>query len=139
MTSLLFTPTATMRLESKRQRVVYRLLVLLMALGQFLCAAGSGPSSGPDPVSAWTHTAMNVANTALGLIVFIPRTRAMAAVLSATISALSMAANYIFYGAPYFVKLLPFDGLLFIVSLLITMHYLPDLRHTLDHERSKPH
>lgn len=128
--NLLFKPTPTMRLDDRKKRVFYFILVLLMALGQFLCASGSGPSSGADPVSGWIHTAMNIANTTIGILVLIPKTRAFAALLSATISTMSMMANYKFYGLTYFVKLLPFDGTLFIVSLLILVHYWSDLRNT---------
>jgi hypothetical protein len=34
----------------------------------------------------------------------------------------------VFYGAAYFLKLLPFDGSIFIFSILVGVHYLPDVR-----------
>ena len=131
MMKSLFKATPTMLGHSKKENIFYVLLVLLMALGQFLCASGSGPSSGNDAVAGWVHAAMNLANTSIGILVFFPKTRALAALLSAIISALSMTANYTFYGLAFFVKLLPFDGSLFAVSLLIMIHYWPDLRNTI--------
>jgi hypothetical protein len=130
MIKSLFQSTPTLLLDSKKQKIVYRFLVLLMALGQFLCASGSGPSSGDDAVSGWVHIAMNGANITIGLLVLMPKTRALAAVLSAVIATMSMMANDAFYGSAYFFKLLPFDGSLFLVSLLILVHHWPDLRYT---------
>jgi hypothetical protein len=102
MIKSLFQSTPTLLLDSKKQKIVYLFLVLLMALGQFLCASGSGPSSGDDAVSGWVHRAMNGANITIGLLVLMPKTRALAAVLSAVIAAMSMRANDAFYGSAYF-------------------------------------
>jgi len=130
MIKSLFQSTPTLLLDRKKQKIVYLFLVLLMALGQFLCASGSGPSSGDDAVSGWVHRAMNGANITIGLLVLMPKTRALAAVLSAVIAAMSMMANDAFYGSAYFFKRLPFDGSLFLVPLLILIHHWPDLRYT---------
>ena len=120
-----------MAADSKSQAKFYAVLVALIALGQFACASGSGGSAGSDSVSGGVHTAMNVANTMIGLLVLIPRTRAIAAVFSAVILTLSMAANYTFYGVSYFLKLLPFDGSIFLVSVIVAVHYAADIRNTL--------
>jgi len=127
MMTFLFKSTPVMLADSKRERLVYTVLVLLVALGQFICASGSGSSAGPDSVSGGVHTAMNIANTIIGLLVLIPLTRVVGAVLSALILTMSMAANYAFYGTAYFVKLLPFDGSIFILSVIVAVHYWPDL------------
>jgi len=127
----LFKATPTLLTESKQEKLFYMLLVLLTALGQFLCASGSGAAAGNDAVAGWVHTAMNVANTSIGILIFIPKTRALAALLSGIISALSMTANDTFYDFAFFIKRLPFDGSLFSVSVVLLVHYWPDLRHTL--------
>jgi hypothetical protein len=131
MLKFLFGPTAVMSADSQRQKIVYSILVLLVALGQFICASGSGSSAGPDSVSGGVHTAMNIANTLIGILVLIPRTRVLGGVLSAIILTMSMVANYVFYGAAYFLKLLPFDGSIFIFSILVSVHYWPDIRFLL--------
>ena len=128
MMTFLFKSTPVMLADSKRERLAYTVLVLLVALGQFICASGSGSSAGPDSVSGGVHTAMNIANTIIGLLVLIPRTRVVGVVLSALILTMSMAANYAFYGTAYFVKLLPFDGSIFILSVIVAVHYWRDLR-----------
>jgi hypothetical protein len=93
MLKYLFGPTAVMSADSQRQKIAYSILVLLVALGQFICASGSGSSAGPDSVSGGVHTAMNIANTLIGILVLIPRTRVLGGVLSAIILTMSMVAN----------------------------------------------
>ena len=85
MLKYLFGPTAVMSADSRRQKIVYSIVVLLVAFGQFICASGSGSSAGPDSVSGGVHTAMNIANTLIGILVLIPRTRVLGGVLSAII------------------------------------------------------
>ena len=131
MMTILFKSTPVMLADSKRVRLVYTVLVLLVALGQLICASGSGSSAGPDSVSGAVHTAMNIANTIIGILVLIPRARVFGALLSAIILTMSMTANYAFYGTAYFLKLLPFDGSIFIVSTVVAVHYWPDLRRAL--------
>ncbi len=130
MLKFLSQSTRVMAADSKFQANVYAALVVLIALGQFACASGSGGSAGSDTVSGGVHTAMNVANTMIGVLVLIPRTRAIAALLSAVILILSMTANYTFYGVPYFLKLLPFDGSIFLVSVIVAVHYAAEIRNT---------
>ena len=77
---------------------------------------------------------MNLANTAIGLMSFLAATRARAALLSTTIVSTSLIANFYFYDLKYFFALLPFDGSLFAVSVLILIHCRRDLR-LVTHER----
>ena len=126
----LFQATPTMMLDRKNKKHLFTIMVVLIALSQFICASVSGPSEGFDPVPDWVHSAMNVAATIIGILVLIPKTRAFGALLSTIISTMSMSANYKFYGFTYFENLIPFNGFIFMVSLLTLIHYWPDLRHT---------
>jgi hypothetical protein len=105
-------------------------LVCWVAFGQLLCASGSGPSTGADPVAGWVHTAMNIANVIIAILVLTPKTRALGAMLSAIILFISMSANLTFYGFAYFLKLSLFDLAFFIPSIVIFVHYKQDLAQT---------
>jgi hypothetical protein len=126
----LFRPTPVILNESKRVKVTFTILVCWVVFGQLLCASGSGPSVGADPVSSWIHTAMNIANVIIALLVLTPKTRALGAMLSTMILLVSMSANWTFYGFAYFLKLSPFDLAFFIPSIVIFMHYRADLVQT---------
>ena len=116
--------------EDKRAKIFFTMLVCWVAFGQLLCASGSGPSTGADPVAGWVHTAMNIANVMIAILVLTPKTRALGAMFSAIILFISMSANLTFYGFAYFLKLSLFDLAFFIPSILIFIHYRPDLAQT---------
>jgi hypothetical protein len=126
----LFRPTSVMSHDSKKAKLIFTILVCWVAFGQLLCASGSGPSTGADPVSGWVHTAMNIANVIIALLVLTPKTRAMGAMLSTMILLVSMSANWTFYGFAYFLKMSPFDLAFFIPSIVVFMHYRLDLLNT---------
>ena len=116
--------------DSKKAKLIFTILVCWVVFGQLLCASGSGPSTGADPVSGWIHTAMNIANVIIALLVLTPKTRALGAMLSTMILLVSMSANWTFYGFAYFLKMSPFDLAFFIPSIVVFMHYRPDLAQT---------
>jgi len=126
----LFRPTSVMLNESKKAKIIFTILVCWVAFGQFLCASGSGPSTGADPVAGWVHTAMNITNVMIAILVLIPKTRALGALLSTIILLISMSANLTFYGFSYFLKLSLFDLAFFIPSIVIFIRYRPDLAQT---------
>jgi len=126
----LFRPSSVMQSDSRRAKVIFTILVCWVAFGQLLCASGSGPSTGADPVSSWVHTAMNIANVIIALLVLTPKTRALGAMLSTMILLVSMSANWTFYGFAYFLKMSPFDLAFFIPSIVVFIHYRPDLLNT---------
>lgn len=97
--------------------------VALMAIGQFLCASGSGHPSTTEPLPDWLNNAANVVNVVIGIMVFIPRTRVLSAGLSVLITLASIATNYFVDGYDYFLKVLAFDLVLIAVSLYVYFYY----------------
>ena len=97
--------------------------VVLIAIGQFLCASGSGQPSTAEPLPDWLNNAANVVNVVIGIMVFIPRTRVLSAGLSVLITLASIATNYFVDGYDYFLKVLAFDLVLIAVSLYVYFYY----------------
>ena len=97
--------------------------VVLMAIGQFLCASGSGNPATIDPLPDWVNNSANIANIVIGLMVFIPRTRVLAACLSVLITLISMITNYVVDGYDFFLQALVFNLVLIGVSLHVYFHY----------------
>lgn len=97
--------------------------VFLMAVGQFLCASGSGNPATDHPLPDWINNIANVVNIVIGIMVFIPRTRVLSAVLSVLITLASIATNYLVDGYDYFLKVLAFDLVLIAVSLYVYFYY----------------
>ena len=99
------------------------LFVVLMAIGQFLCASGSGHPETLEPLPDWINNTANFVNVVIGIMVFIPRTRVLSAALSVLITGASMATNYVVDGYDYFLQVLAFDLVLLGVSLYVYFHY----------------
>jgi len=97
--------------------------LMLMAVGQFLCASGSGNPATIDPLPDWVNNSANIANIVIGLMVFIPRTRVLAACLSVLITLISMITNYVVDGYDFFLQALVFNLVLIGVSLHVYFHY----------------
>jgi hypothetical protein len=97
--------------------------LILMAVGQFLCASGSGNPATIDPLPDWVNNSANIANIVIGLMVFIPRTRVLAACLSVLITLISMITNYVVDGYDFFLQALVFNLVLIGVSLHVYFHY----------------
>jgi len=98
--------------------------VVLMAIGQFLCATGSGHPDTPEPLPDWINNTTNAINIVIGVMVLIPRTRVLAAGLSVVVTVASMVTNYLVDGHAYFLQVLPFSLVLLGVSLYVSVHYM---------------
>lgn len=99
------------------------LCVVLMAIGQFLCASGSGHPDTPVPLPDWVNNTANVINIVIAIMVLIPRVRVLAASLSVVVTVVSMVTNYLVDGVDYFFQVLPFSLVLLGVSLYVWVHY----------------
>jgi hypothetical protein len=97
--------------------------VALMAIGQFLCASGSGHPGTSEPLPEWLNSTANAINIVIGIIVLVPRTRVLAASLSVVVTLVSMVTNYLVDGFDYFLQVLPFSLVLLGVSLYVYFHY----------------
>ena len=97
--------------------------VILVAVGQFVCASGAGHSATIDPLPDWVNNTANVANIVIGLMVLIPGTRVLAASLSVLITLIAMGTNYFIDGYDLFLEVLPFNLVLIGVSVYVHLHY----------------
>jgi len=97
--------------------------VLLLSLGQLLCAFGSLRPVTADPISDGLMNAANFLNGTIGIMVLLRPLRRFAACLSGLITSAYMARNYFVDGYDYFLEFLPFDLLLLGLSLYVYFYY----------------
>ena len=97
--------------------------VILVAVGQFLCALDAGHSTTVFPLPAWVNDTANVANFLIGLLVLIPKTRTLSASLSVVVTLIAIATNYSLVDYDLFLASLPFNLVLIGVSLYVYLHY----------------
>ncbi|MEM7341436.1 MAG: hypothetical protein AAF467_22475 [Actinomycetota bacterium] len=125
----LFSPSFVMLRDSRRATVVYSVVAVLVALAMFIAAAGAGPE---QPVTdrslpGWFDVTANLLAIAYGLLVLIPRTRALGALFAVANMFLSMYVNYEFGGVDFFIDAIAYNtGTIALGSILIG-HYAEDL------------
>lgn len=125
----LLSPTFVMRRDNKSANISYTLLAILVALAMFTAAAGAGPEeyAPQQPLPDWFNTLANIAAVAYGILVLIPRTRILGAILATVNMILSMYVNYTAGGVGFFVFAIPFNTATIMVASILIGHYLEDL------------
>ena len=121
--------TAVMQNDSRSAHRVFTAVAVLLALTQFACAAGSGNPATVAPLSDAVNIAANVLAVVIGLLVLVPRTRALGGLLAGLNMVASMVTNYTVDGLDYFLQVLAFDLASLALALIVLWHYRPDLRH----------
>jgi len=125
----LFKRTPVMCNDSQSAHRVFTAIAVLLALTQFACAAGSGNPATAAPLPDAVNIAANVLAVVIGLLVLVPRTRALGGLLAALNMAASMFTNYQVDGLDYFLQVLAFDLSSLTLALIVLWHYRSDLRH----------
>ena len=110
-----------------RSRILWAMcLAIAGAMGLAGSGSGSGSGSGNpatvDPLPDWINTTGNLMCIVIGVLVLLPRTRFVGAVLAALMMLASMAANYWVDGAAYFVKVLPFNMITLALAIAVVWH-----------------
>ena len=126
----LFKRTAVMQSDSRSTHKFYTGVAVLLALTQFACATGSGNPATAAPLPDGVNIAANVLAVGIGLLVLMPRTRALGGLLAALNMVASMFTNYEVDGLDYFLQVLFFDLSSLTLALMVLWHYRSDLRHT---------
>ncbi len=127
MISTLFQPTPVSQADSRRAHIAYTAAAVLVAAAMFLAASGSGNPATEKPLPDWVNTGANVLCMFIGVLVLLPRFRAVAAIAAALNMVASMVANYQVDGYAYFVQVLPFNLVTLVLSLVLAWHYRNDL------------
>ena len=126
----LFKRTAVMQSDSRSTHRFYTGVAVLLALTQFACATGSANPATAAPLPDAVNIAANVLAVGIGLLVLMPRTRALGGLLAALNMVASMFTNYEVDGFDYFLQVLVFDVSSLALALLVLWHYRDDLRDT---------
>ncbi len=124
--------TPVMSRDSKRANTIFTILAVLVALSMFVAASGSG-SGNPaveEPLPAWVDIGANVVSAIIGILVLLPKTRAVGAVAAAANMLLSMFVNYRVDGFDYFLYVLPYNIGTLAIALMLVWHYWEDLSYT---------
>lgn len=125
----LLSPTNVMQRDGKTANRIFTTIAVLVALAMFVAAAGSGSGNHvtEQPLPAWVDIVANVLSALIGILVLLPRTRALGSIFAVVNMALSMYVNYTVDGIEYFATVSPFNVTTIMLASLLIGHYAEDL------------
>jgi hypothetical protein len=127
MFSTLFQRTPVSQADSRLAHAAYTIAAVLVAVAMFLAASGSGNPATEQPLPDWVNTGANLLCVFIGVLVLLPRFRAVGAIAAALNMVASMFTNYQVDGYAYFVHVLPFNLVTLALSLVLAWHHRSDL------------
>ncbi len=125
----ILSPSFVMQRDSKQSNIAYTIVAVLVALAMFLAAsgAGSGEYVTEQPLPDWVNIGGNVLAALFGILVLIPRTRVIGAILAVALMFLSMYLNYTVDGIEFFAAAIPYNTITIMLGSILMGHYFEDL------------
>lgn len=125
----ILSPSSVMQRDGRRTTVAYTVVAVVVALAMFVAALGAGPEQPATDRSLpdWFHVAANVLAIFYGILVLIPRTRALGALFAVANMFLSMYVNYEFGGVDFFVDAIAYNTITIMLGSILVGHYAEDL------------
>ncbi|MEM9516184.1 MAG: hypothetical protein AAGA42_15145 [Actinomycetota bacterium] len=127
--SSLLDPSPVSAGETRYERAVYTGTAVVVAVAMFIAASGSGSGdyvTAEPPPDALNITG-NVFAAVTGILVLIPKSRAIGAVLAVGNMVSAMYLNYTYDGVDYFVDLIVYNVATTILASILIGHYARDL------------
>lgn len=111
--------------ETPRTRTLYTVATVIVAVAMFVAALGSGnPDTPPEAKPpAWLDILGNILAAGIGVLVLIPRTRAIGGAGAVVMMVISMYLNYRFDGLDFFLLALPFNLITLTLGALLAWRY----------------
>ena len=124
-----FSPSFEMQRDSQWSHIAFAIVAILVALAMFVAASGAGSDAFPieQPLPDWFNNGANVISIIWAILVLIPRTRVLGAILVVINMALSMYVNYVVGGVEFFVFTVAYNSMTIMLAALLVGHYSDDL------------
>ncbi|MEM7335850.1 MAG: hypothetical protein AAF490_27480 [Chloroflexota bacterium] len=125
--------TLVMKRDSRQANIAYTIIAVLVAIAMLIAASGSGTgvyASGELTLGRWVlDTGGNVLAVIIAVLVLIPRTRILGAIMAVILMFISIYLNYTIDGIEFFARAIPYNtGTIMLGSILIG-HYFEDFRY----------
>lgn len=122
-------PSDVMQRDGRRTTQAYTVVAALVAVAMFIAAAGAGPEEPTTDRSLpeWFDVGANVVSIIYGVLVLIPRTRSLGALLAVVNMFGSMYVNYEYGGVDFFVDAIAYNTATIALGSILVGHYGEDL------------
>ena len=127
----LLKPSFVMQRDSRLSTIAYTMIAILIAVAMFIAASGAGSDDFviEQPLPDWFNIGANIVSIIWAVLVLIPRTRIVGAILVLINMALSMWVNYAVGGLEFFAFAVPYNTITIALACLLIGHYFEDLRY----------
>ncbi|MEM8859774.1 MAG: hypothetical protein AAGD96_15715 [Chloroflexota bacterium] len=117
--------------DSRTTTIAYTIIAILVALAMFIAASGAGSDDFviEQPLPDWFNIGANVVSIIWAVLVLIPRTRIIGALLVLFNMVGSMWVNYAVGGLEFFAFAVPYNTTTIALACLLIGHYFEDLRY----------
>ena len=136
----LFKPSFVMRRDSRMATIAYTIIAILVALAMFIAASGAGSDDFviEQPLPDWFNIGANVVSIIWAVLVLIPSTRIIGALLVLFNMVGSMIVNYVVGGLEFFAFAVPYNTATIGLTCLLIGHYFEDLRYMFKQPADEP-
>ncbi|MEM7333367.1 MAG: hypothetical protein AAF490_14850 [Chloroflexota bacterium] len=136
-------PSFVMQRDGRLSNIAYTVIAVLVALAMFVAASGAGSDDFviEQPLPDWFNIGANVISIIWAILVLIPRTRILGAILVVINMALSMYINYAVGGIEFFAFAVPYNTTTIMLGSILIGHYFEDLPYLFKrvaHDPQKP-
>ncbi|MEM7117128.1 MAG: hypothetical protein AAF614_32140 [Chloroflexota bacterium] len=125
--------TLVMQRDGRQANIAYTSIAVLVAIAMLIAASGSGTGvyeSGQLTLGRWVlDTGGNVLAVIIAVLVLIPRTRILGAILAVILMFISIYLNYTIDGIEFFARAIPYNTITIMLGSILIGHYFEDLRY----------
>ncbi|MEM7347008.1 MAG: hypothetical protein AAF485_22440 [Chloroflexota bacterium] len=125
----ILSPSFVMQRDSKPSNIAYTIVAVLVALAMFIAASGAGSDDFviEQPLPDWFNIGANLLAILIGMLVLIPHTRIIGAILAVVQMFLSMYINYAVVGIEFFAVAIPYNTVTIMLGSTLMAHYFADI------------
>ncbi|MEM7801922.1 MAG: hypothetical protein AAF633_22195 [Chloroflexota bacterium] len=113
--------------------IVYTIIAVLVAIAMLIAASGSGTgvyaTGEPTLGRLLLDQGGNVLAVVIAVLVLIPRTRILGAIMAVVLMFISMYLNYTIDGIEFFARAIPYNTITIMLGSILIGHYFEDFRY----------
>lgn len=125
------TPSFVMQRDSKPANTAYTVIAVLVAIAMVIAASGAGTATEQRSIGRLIlDNGGNILAMIIAVLVLIPRTRIIGAMLAVVLMFISMYLNFTIDGIAFFARAIPYNTITIMLSSILIGHYADDLYYS---------
>ncbi|MEM7031989.1 MAG: hypothetical protein AAF629_20720 [Chloroflexota bacterium] len=123
----ILSPSFVMQRDSRQSNIAYTIIAVLVAIAMFIAASGAGTETDQRSIGRLVlDYGGNIFAIIIAILVLIPRTRILGAILAVILMFISMYLNYTIDGIEFFATAIPYNTITIMLGSILIGHYFED-------------